>query len=94
MAGAGARAGTDHLCEPYARSVTGLRARMVSPNFMLLGSDSNTLPSEARWSSPSRTTHLRSASQEVLDCHDGLFAAKAKSGEPFFLRLSKSLTSL
>jgi hypothetical protein len=38
---------------------------------------------------PSRTTHLRSASQEVCDGHEGVFAAKAKSGDPFFLRLSK-----
>jgi hypothetical protein len=40
------------------------------------------------------TTHLRPASQEVFDGHEGLFAAKVKSGEPFFLRLSKYLTSL
>jgi hypothetical protein len=42
----------------------------------------------------SLTTHLRPASQEVFDGHEGLFAAKVKSGEPFFLRLSKYLTSL
>jgi hypothetical protein len=52
---------------------------------------------ETPMSSPSssgRTTHLRSSSQEVFDCHEGLFAAKARSGELFFLRLSKYLTSL
>ena len=39
-------------------------------------------------------THLRPSSQEVFDGHEGLLAAKVKSGEPFFLRLSKYLTSL
>ena len=34
------------------------------------------------------TIHLRASSQEVFDGHEGLFAAKAKSGEPFLLRLS------
>ena len=43
---------------------------------------------------PGLTTHLRPSSQEVFDGHEGLFAAKAKSGEPFFLRLSKYLTAL
>jgi len=43
---------------------------------------------------PRRTTHLRPSSQEVFDGHEGLFAAKARSGEPFRLRLSKYLTSL
>jgi hypothetical protein len=43
---------------------------------------------------PRRTTHLRPSSQEVFDGHEGLFAAQVKSGEPFFLRLSKYLTSL
>jgi hypothetical protein len=42
----------------------------------------------------SRTTYLRPSSQEVFDGHEGLFAAEVKSGEPFFLRLSKYLTSL
>jgi hypothetical protein len=40
------------------------------------------------------TTHLRSSSQEGFDGHEGLFAAKARSGERFFLRLSKYFTSL
>src|SRR5262245_21896048 len=43
---------------------------------------------------PWPTTHLRPLSQEVFDGHEGLVAAKAKSGEPFLLRLSKYLTSL
>jgi hypothetical protein len=42
----------------------------------------------------SRTTHLRSSSQEVFHCYEGLFAAKARSGELFFLRLSQYFTSL
>jgi hypothetical protein len=46
------------------------------------------------WGCSSRTTHLRSSSQEVFDGHEGLFAAKANNGERFFLRLSKYLTSL
>lgn len=39
------------------------------------------------------TTHLRPTSQEVFAGHEGLFAAQAKSGEPFFLRLSEYLPS-
>ena len=39
-------------------------------------------------------THLRSSNQEGFDGHEGLFAAKARSGERFFLRLSKYFTSL
>ena len=53
---------------------------------------------EASAQSPSHilrpTTHLRSSSQEVFDCHEGLFAAKARSGACFFLRLSQYCTAL
>jgi putative tryptophan/tyrosine transport system substrate-binding protein len=50
--------------------------------------------SRSPWGTPSRTTHLRSSSQEECDVHEGLFAAKANSGERFFRKLSKYLTSL
>jgi hypothetical protein len=43
---------------------------------------------------PSRTSHLRSASQEVFDGHEGGFAAKVNRGEAFVLRLSTYLTLL